>query len=148
MLWLSGLEKGFGPQVLFEGVDWQVNPGQRVGLIGPNGAGKSTLMRIIAGELEADKGTVTTSKGLSLGYLPQELHELSDISVRDAARQGLEAVWAVQRELDRVAELLSHEPQSPSLLERYGALQAEFERVGGFEADARVEQATYRYLST
>jgi ATP-binding cassette subfamily F protein 3 len=140
MLWLSGLEKGFGPQVLFEGVDWQVNPGQRVGLIGPNGAGKSTLMRIIAGELEADKGTVTTSKGLSLGYLPQELHELSDISVRDAARQGLEAVWAVQRELDRVAELLSHEPQSPSLLERYGALQAEFERVGGFEADARVEQ--------
>jgi len=140
MLWLNGIEKGFGPQVLFEGVDWQVNPGQRVGLIGPNGAGKSTLMRIIAGELEADKGAVTAAKGLSLGYLPQELHELRDVTVRDAARQGLEAVWAIQRELERVAERLTREHDDAALLARYGALQADFERAGGFEADARVEQ--------
>jgi len=137
LLWLKDIEKGFGPQALFEGVTWQVNPKQRVGLIGPNGAGKSTLMKIIAGQLEADKGEMTTTKGLTLGYLPQEFHSITGVSVRQAASQGLEEVWRLQAELNQLAERLADEPE---LLERFGALQADFERVGGFEAEARVEQ--------
>ena len=76
MLWVHEVAKSFGPQTLFEGVQWQVNPGQRVGLIGPNGAGKSTLIKIIAGMVESDHGRVNTIKGLKLGYLPQEVAEL------------------------------------------------------------------------
>lgn len=101
MLWLKDIEKGFGPQALFEHVTWQINPGQRVGLIGPNGAGKSILMKIIAGTLEADRGELTSTKGLTLGYLPQEFHSISGVSVRRAAGEGLSEIWALQGELTK-----------------------------------------------
>lgn len=141
MLWLKDIEKGFGPQVLFEHVTWQINPGQRVGLIGPNGAGKSTLMKIIAGTLEADRGSLTSTKGLTLGYLPQEFHSISGVSVRRAAGEGIEGIWALQAELHSLESALALRPdEQDELLSRYGLLQAEFERLGGFEAEARVEQ--------
>jgi len=141
MLWLKDIEKGFGPQALFEQVTWQINPGQRVGLIGPNGAGKSTLMKIIAGALEADRGELTSTKGLTLGYLPQEFHSISGMSVRHAAGEGLSEIWALQGELSALERALA-DTQAPqaTLLERYGSLQADFERLGGFEAESRVEQ--------
>lgn len=140
MLWLKDIEKGFGPQALFEGVTWQINPGQRIGLIGPNGAGKSTLMKIMARVLEADKGELTSTKGLTLGYLPQEFHSISGISVRQAASEGLLEVWSLQKQLNQLAQKLSEQPNQEDLLVRYGILQADFERLGGFEAEARVEQ--------
>ena len=50
MLRLLDLSKSFGGRTLFEGLDWQTSPGQRIGLVGPNGIGKSTLFRIIVGQ--------------------------------------------------------------------------------------------------
>jgi ATP-binding cassette subfamily F protein 3 len=141
MLWLKDIEKGFGPQALFESVTWQVNPKQRVGLIGPNGVGKSTLMKIISGQIEADRGEVTTTKGLTLGYLPQEFHGISGVSVREAASEGLSSLLSLQHELNEADSRLAGEGAGDhALLTRYGSLQAEFERLGGFEAETRVEQ--------
>jgi ATP-binding cassette subfamily F protein uup len=55
---LAGIAKRYGPQVVLADVTWSVADGARVGLTGPNGAGKSTLLRILAGEVEADAGTI------------------------------------------------------------------------------------------
>lgn len=65
------LEKSFAGRVLFNNVSLGIEDGERVGLVGPNGAGKSTLLRILAGQMEADSGDVTSKKGLRLGFLEQ-----------------------------------------------------------------------------
>lgn len=145
MLWLTDIGKSFGPQALFEDVQWQVNPGQRVGLIGPNGAGKSTLIKIIAGLLEPDQGQVITQRGINLGYLPQDIAELGSNSIRDEAMKGLESLMRLRSEVEQLAQALADGgaeggPEYDALLERYGIAQAKFEQRGGFEADARVEQ--------
>ncbi|MDO8390704.1 MAG: ABC-F family ATP-binding cassette domain-containing protein [Actinomycetota bacterium] len=88
-----------GARHIFEGADLTVDPGQRVGLVGPNGVGKSTLLKLLAGQLHPDKGTITRSPATAIvGYLSQE-PERSDETVRDhvARRTG---VTAAQEALD------------------------------------------------
>ena len=68
---LDGVTFGYGGNLIFEGVSFAVNEGERVGLIGANGGGKTTLIKLILGELEADAGTVTKKNGLKIGYLEQ-----------------------------------------------------------------------------
>ncbi|HEY0869196.1 MAG TPA: ABC-F family ATP-binding cassette domain-containing protein [Acidothermaceae bacterium] len=65
-----GIRVSFGALEILHGVDVTISTGDRVGLVGPNGAGKSTLLRVLAGELTADAGTVTSTG--TVGLLPQE----------------------------------------------------------------------------
>jgi ATPase subunit of ABC transporter with duplicated ATPase domains len=65
-----GIRISFGAREILHGVDVTISTGDRVGLVGPNGAGKSTLLRVLAGELTADSGTVTSTG--TVGLLPQE----------------------------------------------------------------------------
>jgi len=64
-----------GRDILKE-VNFQVEPGDRIGLVGPNGSGKTSLLRMIVGELQPDKGEIRITKGVSLGYLPQDIYEV------------------------------------------------------------------------
>ena len=85
-----------GARHILEGVDLAVDPGQRVGLVGPNGVGKSTLLRILAGLLHADRGSVTLAPAAAnVGYLPQE-PERADETVREhlERRTGVAAASA------------------------------------------------------
>ncbi|MEE2645323.1 MAG: ABC-F family ATP-binding cassette domain-containing protein [Myxococcota bacterium] len=139
MLWLTDIEKGFGPQLLFSGVNWQLKPAQRFGLIGPNGVGKSTLLDIISGDQESDKGERRIQRELRLACLPQEVPELGRKTVREVAEAGLAELWALGDELRTLEESLGQESDQESL-ERYGQLQSRFELMGGFSASARVEE--------
>ena len=74
MIIASNIEKSFGPQVLFDGVSFLINPGERIGLVGKNGTGKSTLFRMILGNEKQDAGTLSTPKGYRIGALEQHIH--------------------------------------------------------------------------
>ena len=139
MLWLTDIEKGFGPQRLFSEVSWQLKERQRFGLIGPNGVGKSTLLKIITGEQDSDKGERRLQRGLRLAYLPQEVPSLGARTVRAVAEEGLAEVWALGDELRALEETLADHSTSEQL-EKYGQLQGRFEQLGGFSAAARVEE--------
>ncbi len=73
LLQVDSLAKRFGARVLFEGVSFAVDAGQRVGLVGRNGCGKSTLLKMIAGEEPVDEGNVARAAGTRIGYLRQKL---------------------------------------------------------------------------
>ncbi|HEY9176003.1 MAG TPA: ABC-F family ATP-binding cassette domain-containing protein [Verrucomicrobiae bacterium] len=85
MLTVAGLQKAFGPRLLFDEVSLTLMPGDRVGLVGPNGAGKSTLLKIILGLETPDAGEVTCVRGTRLGYLPQESEPGGQETVLDLA---------------------------------------------------------------
>src|SRR3954471_14578894 len=67
-----GIGKSFGSRSILSGLDFDIEPGSRLGVIGPNGGGKSTLLRILAGEEVADAGEVTQRRGLVIAFLPQQ----------------------------------------------------------------------------
>jgi ATP-binding cassette subfamily F protein 3 len=83
LLHARGLSVRYGPKVLFEEASFALGHHDRAGLIGPNGSGKSTLMKVLAGRLEADAGSVQLVRRARAGYLPQELSELPPGSVID-----------------------------------------------------------------
>ena len=72
MLQLSAAGKRFGPRVLFENADWLITPNERTALVGANGTGKSTLLKVLAGSESLDYGSLQRTRGMTIGYLPQE----------------------------------------------------------------------------
>ncbi len=112
LLSAQALTHSFGVRSLFDGVSFTVSEGDRIGLIGPNGAGKSTLLRLLAGELGADGGTLSTRTGLRVAHLPQAPTFAPGATVREAVRVGVPGAAAVSDghdwEVDaRVDELLA-----------------------------------------
>jgi len=73
---ILGLSLSFSGKELFKNINFQVEPGQRIGLIGPNGSGKTTFLRLVVGEISPDEGEIRISKGMRIGYLPQDVHEI------------------------------------------------------------------------
>ena len=88
LLTASALTKAFGSRPLFEGISCAIDSGDRIGLIGPNGAGKSTLLSILAGDLPTDEGTLSTQRGLRIGYLSQMPAFREGASIQEAVMEG------------------------------------------------------------
>jgi ATPase subunit of ABC transporter with duplicated ATPase domains len=96
MISVNTVSMRFGPQVLFEDVSCTFNPGRRYGVTGPNGAGKSTFMKILTGELEPTKGSVTRPK--RMGVLRQDQFAFDDFRVIDTVIMGNAALWSALQE--------------------------------------------------
>jgi ATP-binding cassette subfamily F protein uup len=69
---MRGMHLAFGGPPLLDGIDLQIEPGERIALVGRNGTGKSTLMRVIGGELAADDGEIVRQQGLRAARLTQD----------------------------------------------------------------------------
>jgi ATP-binding cassette, subfamily F, member 3 len=98
LLQARGIAKSFGSRSILTGLDFDVEPGARVGMIGPNGGGKSTLLRILAGLEETDRGEVTRRRGLRIAFLPQQLEG----DERDALETLGEPEWRARALLSDV----------------------------------------------
>ena len=79
MIDIRNLTLSFGEHVIFRGLNLQITNTARIGIVGVNGAGKTTLLRAITGEVEPDGGVIERSRGLTVGYLPQDLAELEPV---------------------------------------------------------------------
>jgi ATP-binding cassette subfamily F protein 3 len=123
MLQLAQAGKRFGPKLLFEDVNWLITPDEHTGLVGGNGTGKSTLLKILAGIESLDYGTLSRTKGMTLGYLPQDGLSLSGRTVFDECLSIFDALRNLEQEAEALSvELSEHAPGSPAYIaaaERY-----------------------------
>src|SRR3712207_4457420 len=127
-----------GDLKVLSGATLSVEAGEKVGLVGRNGAGKTTLLEILAGGSEADSGTVERVNGAKVGVTSQSLYagERGGIPVEEEIISAFEPLMEHERELKEL-EIRLAEDSSSTLLERYGRLQGEFERDGGYDYRAR-----------
>ena len=140
LLAVHNLSKSFGPVDLFAGVSFSISRGARLALVGPNGIGKTTLLRILIGLEEPSGGTVARAKNLRIGYLPQEAEFQMSGTVWDACQAPFADLIARQEELHRLEAEMADPGRAESALERYGRLQSEFERLGGYTYTTRIQQ--------
>jgi ATPase subunit of ABC transporter with duplicated ATPase domains len=102
MLSVSNVSMRYGAKVLFDEVSTAFTPGKRYGLTGPNGAGKSTFMKILTGEMDAQKGAVVRPR--KLGVLSQDQFAFDQYRVIDTVIMGNKRLWAALEERDRIYE--------------------------------------------
>ncbi len=136
----SNLSKSFGPVDLFAGVTFAVPKGSRLALVGPNGCGKTTLLRILMGLDEPSGGTVSYAKNVRMGYLPQEAEFEMEGTVWDACIAVFSDLLARQEDLQKLEIEMAIPDNRTQVLERYGTLQHEFERRGGYTFQTRIKQ--------
>ena len=84
----SNISKAFGTEEILKHVSFHVEDHEKAAIVGINGAGKSTLLKIIVGELAADEGSVTITKGKTLGYLAQHQDLHSQTTIYDCSSGG------------------------------------------------------------
>jgi ATP-binding cassette, subfamily F, member 3 len=140
LITVNSLSKSFGAEDLFAGVTFSVAKGARLALVGPNGIGKTTLLRIIIGQEEPSGGTVTRAKNISIGYLSQEADfELTGV-LWDVCLEPFADLIRMQGELEKLESEMSDPDKREQALVRYGTVQHEFERRGGYVYQVRIKQ--------
>ena len=140
LITVSSLSKSFGAEDLFHEVSFSVAKGARFALVGPNGIGKTTLLRIIVGLEEPSAGKVTRSRSLRIGYLPQEADFQLEGTVWDACVSVFADLIRQQAELEKLEHEMSDASKREQALIRYGTLQQDFERQGGYVYQVRIKQ--------
>src|ERR1700722_8244448 len=123
----------FGGRVLFDEVGVAFLPGRRYAITGPNGAGKSTLMKILTGEIEPSKGTVSRPK--KLGVLSQDQFAFDELRVIDTVIMGNQALWKALQERDALNGKPHHQLTDVDGM-RLGELEGIVGEEGGYSAEA------------
>ncbi len=141
----------FGAQQVFANLSWEINHDARIGLIGPNGAGKSTLLKLLAREIEPNKGAVFITRGVRIGYLPQEPEFDLTRTVIAEALDASPTLAALEREMERLAaqmgdpRVYGDERKLQRVLDAHARALEQFREKGGLYFDNRV-RATLRGL--
>src|SRR5512143_1180841 len=140
LITVSSLSKSFGAEDLFSGVTFSVAKGARLALVGPNGIGKTTLLRILIGQEEPSGGTVTRAKSLRIGYLSQEADFALEGVLWDVCLEPFADLIHMQGEVEKLEVEMSDPSKREQALVRYGSVQHEFERRGGYVYQVRIKQ--------
>jgi ATP-binding cassette subfamily F protein 3 len=137
MLTVDKISKSFGPQIVLKDVTLQLGAKDRVGVVGMNGAGKSTLVKILAGQLDPDKGTVNRH-GSSVGYLNQESQCRLGVTVGDEMRDALPGVADIEAKLARASDAIAGGDASKADLAELSKAADDLQRLEAHTVEARI----------
>ena len=133
MISVKDLKLAYGKRVLFEEVNLNFTKGNCYGVIGANGAGKSTFLKILSGEIEANKGTVEITPGERLAVLKQNQFEFDEQTVLNTVMMGHTKLWAVMKERESIYALADFTEEDGM---KAAELEGEFGEMGGYTADS------------
>lgn len=133
MISVNNVTLSFGKRVLFDEVNLTFSKGNCYGVIGANGAGKSTFLKILAGEIEPNKGSVEITPGERMAVLKQNHFEFDDYTVLDTVLMGHNKLWDIMKERDAI---YAKEEFTEEDGMRAGELEAEFGEMGGYTAES------------
>ena len=133
---VSGLVKEFevGKRIL-DGLTFQVDTGERVGLLGANGAGKTTLLKLLTGQLTPDEGEIVLAPGRRLGLISQIPVYPAGHTVEDVLETAFRPLHEMEEEMERLTRRMGEGTPDEADLRRYDQLSAAFEAGGGYEMD-------------
>lgn len=146
MVSVDGLTVEFGGTTLFKDVSFVINPKDRIALMGKNGAGKSTLLKILAGERQPTRGSVSVPKDCTVCYLPQHLMTEDRRTVFEEASQAFAHLRDMEAEIDRMNEELATRTDYDSdsymaLIEKMSAVSEKFYAIDMTHFEEDVEKA-------
>ncbi len=121
---------------ILDGLTFQVQHGERVGILGRNGTGKTTLFRLMVGELTEDKGEIDIARGKRLGLVSQIPRYPAGYTVEDVLATAEERLNAMQARMRKLEELMAVSSDR-ALLSEYDELLSRFEMLGGYDAEVR-----------
>lgn len=142
MLRLEHISKIYSTGQVLNDINWEVKPGDRVGLVGVNGAGKSTQLKIIAGEIEPTSGEVIRPGNLQIAYLTQEF----DVEPGDTVREEFWKVFHKANAVHHAIAEIQHQMQTATpdeleiLIHKLDKEQRHFEALNGYGLDAQIEK--------
>ena len=138
---VEGLVKSFDlEKKILDGLTFQIDTGERVGLLGRNGAGKTTLFKILTGELDYDSGTVQIASGRRVGLISQIPVYPAGYTVEDVLQTAFARMFRMKDEMDALALRMEQGASDEATLRRYGELNARFEGLGGWDTDTAVNK--------
>ncbi len=135
----------YGVDIILEGVSLSVEPGDRIGLVGRNGTGKSTLMKVLAGMLKPDAGSVSLQRGCKAGYLHQDPTLDPEETLKDAAEGAFEELHRIHAELHHVFDEMAHatDDRLHMLLRKQSELESRVEAAGGYAIEHKIEEVLH-----
>ena len=133
MISVNNVTLAYGKRVLFDEVNLNFTKGNCYGIIGANGAGKSTLIKIISGEIEPNKGSISITPGERMAVLRQDQFEFDEVTVLNTVLMGHKKMWNVMQEKDAIYMKEDFNEEDGM---KAGHLEAEFGEMGGYTAES------------
>ena len=138
---VTGLIKSFDlEKKILDGITFQIDTGERVGLLGKLGAGKTTLFRILTGELDYDAGEVSIAAGRRLGLISQIPVYPEGYTVEDVLKSAYSRMQRMEDEMNALSQQMASGDESEETLRRYGELSAKFEGLGGYDTETPINK--------
>ncbi len=125
---------------VLDGLTFQIDSGERVGLLGKNGAGKTTLFRILTGEIPCDSGEIIIPAARRVGLISQIPVYPNGYTVEDVLNTAFARTQRLSEEMDALTEKMSAGDASEEVLRRYGDISARFEALGGYDTETAVNK--------
>ncbi|MCL2426650.1 MAG: ATP-binding cassette domain-containing protein, partial [Oscillospiraceae bacterium] len=132
---VHNLNKYYGSNHVIRGITFEVIKGEKVGLLGKNGSGKTTVFKIITGEEPYDSGSVSKASGKKVEILAQIPVFAEDDTVSDVLRSSFEKITETFEAMKKIEG-----DSDPKVLDRYGKLMEEYERLGGYDVDFKIDK--------
>jgi ATP-binding cassette, subfamily F, member 3 len=142
MLRLEHICKIYPTGEVLKDINWEVKPGDRIGLVGVNGAGKSTQMKIIAGQIEPTSGEIIRPNSLNIAYLNQEFDVVPTRTVKEELWQAFGSANLVHSQLSEIHHQLesASEDELDRLLNKMDKLQRQYEGLNGYALEAEIDK--------
>ena len=134
----SNLAVHYGADIIFSGVDLDINERARIGIVGPNGGGKTSLLRVLVGLQDANEGRVARSNGIQVGYVPQHPQMQIGGTLREEVMRAFDQVRLLEKDLETAAQELNGDAEQAGL--RYAELLERYEALGGYTYERAVER--------